>query len=188
MSTQPSPEQLPKRAAKKKQISRQRVYQYFGILFSAALLLLLFAFMIERRQNALFMQQSQEKLDILQEKSVSAVQSLQNLYEENDRLKQELDVARDQQSAQQAQIAALTDELEKSAAQLANVEHAMDWFWQVNEAYANGKYALCRSLIAHLEDDTQGTPLKNYLPTDSYTNNQRFSPAARYEEIYAALF
>ena len=64
---------------------------------------------------------------------------------------------------------------------------ALDWFWQVDEAYVRGKYALCRTLMRHLEDTGDGDPLKNYLPQESATKNGRFSPYHRYEEIYHAL-
>ena len=64
---------------------------------------------------------------------------------------------------------------------------AMDWFWQVDEAYVRGKYSLCRTLMRHLEDTGDGDPLKNYLPQESATKNGRFSPYHRYEEIYNAL-
>ena len=64
---------------------------------------------------------------------------------------------------------------------------ALDWFWQVDEAYVRGKYSLCRTLMRHLEDTGDGDPLKNYLPQESATKNGRFSPYHRYEEIYNAL-
>ena len=57
----------------------------------------------------------------------------------------------------------------------------------VDEAYVRGKYALCRTLMRHLEDTGDGDPLKNYLPQESATKNGRFSPYDRYEEIYNAL-
>ena len=56
---------------------------------------------------------------------------------------------------------------------------AMDWFWQIDEAYAKGRYALCRSLIKSLDE----AELTDYLPTESITNNGRFSPADRLAEI-----
>ncbi len=40
-----------------------------------------------------------------------------------------------------------------------------------------------------MEDTSNGqTPLKDYLPTESTTNNDRFSPADRYQEIYDDLY
>ena len=63
----------------------------------------------------------------------------------------------------------------------------LDRFEKVDEAYVRGKYALCRTLMRHLEDTGDGDPLKNYLPQESATKNGRFSPYHRYEEIYHAL-
>ena len=38
-----------------------------------------------------------------------------------------------------------------------------------------------------MEDTAQGSPLKEVLPTESTTDNDRFSPADRYQEIYEAV-
>ena len=165
---------------------RQRsVFQYITILFAAAFVLLLFTFMMEKRQYELLQQQSEEQIDDLQQ-SVSAVQSLQKLYDENDRLKE--------------QLQKLEDELERLQTQYSEASHnaqiyqdsvlasnqslaALDWFWQVNEAYVRGKYSLCRDLMEEMELRN----LVSYLPTESVTNNQRFSPYDRYQEIYEAV-
>ena len=74
------------------------------------------------------------------------------------------------------QVASLTEQAEKTS-------QAMDWFWQINEAYVRGKYALCRQLMESLEK----AGLKEWLPQESVTDNGRFSPADRYQEIYDAL-
>ena len=59
----------------------------------------------------------------------------------------------------------------------------MGWFWQIDEAYVLGKYSLCRSLI-----DQMGEELVSALPTEAVTDNGRFSPADRYQEIYDAVY
>ena len=61
---------------------------------------------------------------------------------------------------------------------------ALDLFWQIDEAYVRGRYSLCRQLIAGLQEQE----LAEYLPKESTTDNDRFSPADRYQEIYAALY
>ena len=53
----------------------------------------------------------------------------------------------------------------------------------MNEAYVRGKYSLCRDLMEEMELRN----LVSYLPTESVTNNQRFSPYDRYQEIYEAV-
>ena len=73
------------------------------------------------------------------------------------------------------------------AAELEQAEQtrqAMDWFWQIDEAYVLGRYSLCRELIQSLED----SGLSERLPQESTTDNGRFSPALRYQEIREALY
>ena len=181
--SKPEPEKKPEHSHKHRQKS---VFQYITILFAAAFVLLLYTFMMERRQNDILQQQSNDKLNQLQQQSVSAVQSLDNLYQENEYLDHlETQISNLEQEKQQLEqdLAASQDTVEwqQRSAQ------ALDWFWQVDEAYVRGKYSLCRTLMRHLEDTGDGDPLKNYLPQESATKNGRFSPYHRYEEIYNAL-
>ena len=178
--SKPEPEKKPEHSHKHRQKS---VFQYITILFAAAFVLLLYTFMMERRQNDILQQQSNNKLNQLQQQSISAVQSLDNLYKENEELKQSVDYLQEQVAQLEQDLAASQDTVEwqQRSAQ------ALDWFWQVDEAYVRGKYSLCRTLMRHLEDTGDGDPLKNYLPQESATKNGRFSPYHRYEEIYNAL-
>ena len=185
--SKPEPEKKPEHSHKHRQKS---VFQYITILFAAAFVLLLYTFMMERRQNDILQQQSNDKLNQLQQQSISAVQSLDNLYKENGELKQSVDYLQEQVAQLEQEKLKLDQDL--AAAQDTNQwqqrsAEAMDWFWQVDEAYVRGKYALCRTLMRHLEDTGDGDPLKNYLPQESATKNGRFSPYHRYEEIYPAL-
>lgn len=185
--SKPEPEKKPEHSHKHRQKS---VFQYITILFAAAFVLLLYTFMMERRQNDILQQQSNDKLNQLQQQSVSAVQSLDNLYKENEKLKQSVDYLEEQVAQLEQEKLKLDQDL--AAAQDTNQwqqrsAEAMDWFWQVDEAYVRGKYSLCRTLMRHLEDTGDGDPLKNYLPQESATKNGRFSPYDRYEEIYNAL-
>ena len=172
------------RSASRSQQRRQQrsVFQYIAILFAAAFILLLFTFAMEKRQYEMLQQQSEAQIDDLQQ-SVSAVQSLQKLYDENAALKEQVDTLEDQLklreeelAATERQSAALTDKLAKTGA-------AMDWFWQIDEAYVRGRYSLCRSLIQNLES----AGLVDYLPRESATANGRFAPYDRYQEIYEAV-
>ena len=186
-ATGPPPKQPPhgeRRAARNPQQPRQGSgFQYITILFAAAFVLLLFTFVMERRQHEILQQENQEQIDNLQQ-SVSAVQSLDNLYKENEALKEQV-----AQLEQQLQQAAQDRQSEKTTL-LQQVEakekglQAMDWFWQIDEAYAKGRYSLCRSLIQNL----QSAGLEQYLPRESTTNNDRFSPYDRYQEICDHLY
>ena len=164
---------------------QQSALRYITILFATAFVLLLFTFLMERRQNEALMQENQEQIDDLKQ-SVSAVQSLQGLYEENESLKVTI-------AELETQIEQLQQTNETLAGKLATGEqaldtakrslNAMDWFWQIDEAFVRGRYSLCRSLIESL--DTAG--LTETLPRVSITDNERFSPYDRLAEIRAVV-
>ncbi|MCF2662508.1 hypothetical protein [Pseudoflavonifractor phocaeensis] len=173
-----------RRSSRSQQKRRQRsVFQYITILFAAAFVLLLFTFIMERRQNQLLQQENQEQIDNLQQ-SVTAVQSLDNLYKENEELRDQVASLEQQlQTAAQDLQSEKTTLLQKVEGQEKSLQ-AMDWFWQIDEAYAKGRYSLCRSLIQNL----QSAGLVEYLPKESTTENDRFSPYDRYQEIYENLY
>lgn len=161
------------------QRSRQSsVFRYIAVLFCAAFVLLLFTFMMERRQY----QQLQEENKDNKQQSVSATQTLNGILEENKQLKEQLAASEAQSKTLGDQLAAARDQQTAAEEQLRAAEKtapAMDWFWQINEAFVRGRYAKCRELIASLEADG----LENYLPKESATDNDRFSPYDRYMEI-----
>lgn len=155
-------------AAEKKKNSA--VINYISILFMAAFFLMMMTYLMEQREAA----------EILQglRSSVSAMQSVEELYEENLDLKEELtNVQRDLLTAEQ-EVEELGADLLDMEAQLAqsqedweNESLALDWFWQVKSAYLLEEYDLCRELIVEMGD------LNKYLPTVSRTSNDSFSPA-----------
>ena len=164
-----------------KQRRQQSAMRYITILFAAAFVLMLFTYLMERRQNEVLMQENQEQIEDLQQ-SVSAVQSLKNLYAENDALKEQLAQLEEKNSRLETEKNTLSGHVTNVELNLSNAKkglQAMDWFWQIDEAYAKGKYALCRSLIESLDT----AELTGYLPTESITDNGRFSPADRLAEI-----
>lgn len=194
--TQPDPQDLPPSPAKgrdrpltkgQRQRRQRSVFQYVAILFAAAFLLLLYSFMMERRQYQSSLEQNQEQIDSLQQ-SASAVQRLDALYEENAKLKEQAADLEEQLAEAQREL----EGLETLAANLTAVQEqftrAMDLFWQIDEAYVRGRYTLCRTLIEQMEDVSQGSALKEYLPRESTTDNGRFSPYDRYQEIYEGIY
>ena len=60
---------------------------------------------------------------------------------------------------------------------------AMDWFWQLNEAYAQRRYNDARDIIAAMEE----AELAEFLPKQSATENESLSPFERYMEIKESL-
>ena len=164
-----------------KQRRQQSALRYITILFAAAFVLMLFTFLMERRQTEALMQENQEQIESLQQ-SASAVQSLKNLYAENEALKEKVAELEEKNSRLETEKNTLSGHVTNVELNLANAKkglQAMDWFWQIDEAYAKGKYALCRSLIESLDT----AELTGYLPTESITDNGRFSPADRLAEI-----
>ena len=167
---------------------RQRsVVSYISIMFLAAFALLGMSLAMERRQHA----ENQQNLDNLNQSltglkdSVSAMQSVQHLYEENAALKEQISDLEEQLQAiktqQETAVTQLTVDAERTS-------KAMDYFWQINEAYVRNRWSTARVLINAMEDNAQGFALKDYLPKESATDNGRFSPADRYQEIYDRLF
>jgi uncharacterized protein HemX len=152
---------------------RTPVVTYLLVLFAVAFLLLLFAYFQQQRAN------NQATTDALQQ-SVSAVQSIQLLMEDNDELRQQVEDLENQvsqlESANQTQADTLS-RLEKET-------QAMQWFWQIDDYYVHGSYRKARELIQSFE----GLGLKDYLSAENTTGTERYSPAARYQEIYNALY
>ena len=163
---------------------RQRsVFQYVAILFGAAFLLLLVTFLMERRQYEQIQEENPEQIDDLRQ-SVSAVQSLEELYSENAALREQVDELETQLEQSQEQAGNLAQANEALSLQLERTGQAMDWFWQIDEAYVRGRYSLCRDLMENLEE----AGLAVYLPRESITDNGRYSPYDRYQEIRDALY
>ncbi len=166
---------------------RRSLMSYLLILFAAALVLLLFAYLMQQRST------SEEMLNGIQQ-SISATQSVQEVYEENGRLKDENHALGDQITQLEDQIRLMQDKIdrqdkEKQGMQTENADlkksnQAMDWFWQIDEAYVRGRHNLCKELITQLN----AAGLAEYLPRISITDNGRFSPYDRYLEIYDALY
>ena len=189
----PSSQESPSPAQEKKadkaltpgqQKRRQKsVFQYIAILFGAAFVLLLFTFVMERRQYQMLQEQNEAQIDDLQQ-SVNAVQSLNSLYEENAALKEKTQELEEENQDLQEQLDLLEQQASDLSVQAEKTSQAMDWFWQIDEAYVRGRYSLCRQLIESLE----AAGLKEWLPKESITDNGRFSPYDRYQEIYDALY
>ena len=135
----------------RQQRKRQRsVVFYIGILFAAAFLLLAMSFAMERRQNAEDMDDLNQSLTGLKD-SVSAMQSVQKLYEENTALLERVAELEEDLARAEEQRNYLADKVESQDAEkgvLQNSVQALDWFWQINEAYVRGRYTTARNLIA----------------------------------------
>lgn len=178
---------LQRQADRTKPNHKRSVVNYLLILFAAALVLLLFAYLMQQRST------SEQALSGIQQ-SISAMQSAQEVYEENGTLKEEINALGDQIAQMEDQIRLMQDKidrqdkenqsLQQQTTDLQKSNQAMDWFWQINEAYVRSRYNLCKELITQLN----AAGLTEYLPRTSITANGRFSPYDRYLEIYDALY
>ena len=152
--------------------SQRSVVRYLSVLFGAAFLLLAMTFSMELRQHQQIVNKNQEEIKDLNQKSESAVQKLNNIVAQNDALKEELDQAQMELSQLRAMVAQMEEDARRT-------EKALDLFWQINEAYVRGRHHLAVELIERLEEQE----LEGYLPEESTTENDRFSPQDRYMEI-----
>ena len=158
---------------------RSPVLGYLVILFAVAFLLLLWAYFQQQRSNT-------ETTDALKQ-SASAVQSIQDLIASNDALREENQTLKEQLTELEEQLSdakETIDAAERHADDREAAVKAMDYFWQINEAYVRQRYNLCRQLIQELKD----VGLEGALPSVKATDNDRFSPLERYNEIYNALY
>ena len=170
-----SPAYVPPATREKRQRS---VVHYIAILFAAAFLLMLMAYLMDQRQNQA-MNDLNQSLTGLQD-SITDQSSLQDIYEDNMELIQQVG----QLEEQVKQLEENNQELSSQLSDQEKASQAMDWFWQIDEAYVLGRYSLCRELIQEIQD----AGLVDYLPKESITDNGRFSPSGRYQEIYEALY
>lgn len=139
---------------------------YLVILFAAAFLLMLFSYLMQQRQNS-------ENISDLS-KSVSAVQSLEELIKEKDELEVrvnglEADVIQLQQQLDQAQTALDRKEEELSSSLLA--QEALQNLNQLRALYNQRHYEEARTLLASWE----GKGLEDQLKavSDGMTQAQR---------------
>ena len=168
---------------KKEEVSpqkrKQSVVRYLTFLFAAAFVLMLFTFMMERRQHQMVVDQNQEQIEDLNKQSVSAAQRLDDLIDENKDMKSQLNNYVVEERKWETQQEELNAELARKEQALV----AMSWFWQVDEAYTKGKNGLCRSLISQMEEKE----LVEFLPRENATGNSRFAPYDRFMEIKEAV-
>lgn len=172
-------ENLQRQADRSKPTGKHSVMSYMAILFLAAFILLLLAYFMQHRSN-------EAAIDGLRD-SVSAIQTAQEVYEENVTLREQVSDLEKQIEAMESEIAGLERSnslLIDERDTLSLTAQAMDWFWQVNEAYVRGRTTTARGLI----ESMTSAGLVEYLPRESVTNNERFSPYDRFQEIREALY
>ncbi len=176
----PSPSRENRRRREAARNNKNRVFSYLAILFAAAFLLLLMSYFMQQRANS-------EVIDGLTQ-SLNSIHSLQNLVDVNEALEQENTTLKNENHTLEQERDALATE----AQALKDQGAAMQYFWQINEAFVRGRYKLCRSLIEEMEAQTPSSggdaKLTDFLSKENITGTERFSPYDRYMEIYHALY
>ncbi len=166
---------------------QQSVLKYVVILFTAALVLLLYTFLMDRRQHELTQVENQEQISQLQQNTASATQRLDAIISERDQLKEE-------NAALQNQIKELEQKLWDAESFSAGTQsdlseklkelNAMDWFWRIQRLYSRGSIRSARELARQFE----ANGLQDALPDASYAGLEGNSPKAQYQELHDLLF
>ncbi len=108
-ATSPTPEQRRRR--------QRSAFQYIAILFAAAFLLMLYSYLMERRQHELSQVENQEQISQLQQNSDSAAQRLEDIIGERDSLKEEA-------AALEEQVRNLEQELADTREQMTELQES----------------------------------------------------------------
>lgn len=151
------------------------VMGYLVILFAVAFLLLLLAYFQQQRSNS-------EATDALRQ-SASAVESIENLMDDNKSLQKQVEDL-------QNQVIEIKEKNTQATAQIVGQEQAlqsMDWLREIQALYQKQYYKACRAMISEFEN----TGLVSALPQDglhAYNDEQVPSPAQTYADIKEALF
>ncbi len=109
LSPQPEAAEEPKKEIPSADQQRRRqksAFKYIAVLFAAAFLLMLYTYLMERRQHEILQRENQEQINTLQQ-SASAAQSIQQLMDDNKSL-------REQVKELEEQAAALSKELDNA--------------------------------------------------------------------------
>lgn len=163
--------------------SRRRsspIMGYLVILFAAAFLLLLLAYFQQQRANS-------ETTDALKQ-SVSAVQSIQNLMDENAQLREKVEELEDKITAleQQSQnYEALFRASDTEAAQLSQQVEASRLLFRIDRLYRAQRFKDAVDLIDQLEAMGQPSSLLSGQPLSGETSE--VTPLSRYEQIRKQL-
>ena len=178
-----TPETTPQETRSRKPRKRQApVYTYLIILFLAAFLLLALSYFMQQRNLA----GMGESLDHLKE-SVSSMQGLEGIQEENEALRTENEELKQQVedlTSERDSLLSTKDEL----AQVKQTADALEWLRQIQVLYEQEYYRYARPLIQEFEATGLPASLPDSSVVDTAKDGSVESPAAAYQRIVAALF
>lgn len=156
------------------------VMGYLLILFAAAFLLLLLAYFQQQRTNS-------ETTDALKQ-SASAVQSIQNLIDENADLRKQVEALESQAAELESQRDNYEDlfhTVDTEAAQLSQEVQAYRLFFRLDRLYRAQRFSDAAELIGQIEGMGQPSSLLSGTPLTS--ENAEATPLSRYEQIRKQL-
>lgn len=154
------------------------VVNYLTLLMVAGFFLLVMTFLMEQRESA-------EVLDGLRN-SVSAMQSVENLYDENANLTVENNLLQAEKEALEETCISLEETAQILTSNLEEKENqvlALDYFWQITEAFTLGKEDIVLEYVEMMES----SQLVQFLPQKNQSDTGALSPAERYAEILGTL-
>lgn len=157
---------------------RNSALTYLVILFAAAFLLLLLSYFMQQRTN-------QEKYNNLQQTSKSAVQSLDNVLEENADLKAENTELEQQITALQDQLKRAQQDTKNEKSQLETLQGeqaALSTLNHIRALYNQGRYRDARAYLTQQESAAPGAT-EHYLA--SYTAKQSTEELGVYHPLKA---
>jgi len=170
--------QLQREADRVKPRSKVSVLGYVTILFVAAFLLLIMSYFMQQRNN--------EAVISGLKASVSAMQSLEGLQNEKDRLAEQVKVLEANNELLDNFSQEQSSNLSDTTAALSQKEkelQATDWLRQIQTLYAMKYYKAARTLIAQFQE----TELASFLPMESVVPDKA-SPSEDYAAILEALY
>lgn len=150
---------------------RPPVLSYLVILFAVAFLLLLLAYFQQQRVNS-------ETTDALKQ-SVSAVGTIENMIEENETLRQEVEALKADHQALKEQY--LSESQAHSS--LEGQVTALDYLWRIQRAWDRGKRSDCLALVKRFE----ASGLSSALPRANPSGEEGPSPMDQYNALLDAL-
>ena len=127
---------------------KNSVLVYLVILFAVAFLLLLLSYFMQQRA-------SREAYSDLQQSSNSAVQSLDNMLQENEALKGQVEDLTQENDQLQQELEQAQAESQQAQTAQAHLE-ALNRLNQIRALYNAGKYTQARQLLAAWEAETPG--------------------------------
>lgn len=148
---------------------KKPVIVYILILFIAAFMLMALSLLMHQRSNT-------EALVQLND-SIAAMKELQTAQDRIVDLEQKLEETKDLLSQAELQAQAANDAHNNTTHILEETQTAMEWFWQLDEAFLREDFEMCRLILAELDAPAEA-PLREYL-TPLTTE--------RYQEIREAL-